>query len=183
MTSPKKKNPICRSFRQDFPEFVDRVMALGFRISLSPARRKPDQDRVFWLDGYKQLTGYTARADGGRFTRADAVKNIDEFLTHAEEDRAEMAQLSSRERFHRVLDEMRQITPQHRMIGEVRLPGGDCGHCIFNAGYDGGVDLFGIGTVARSKAEWRRGEPSAAQLARFCDALRADFLNRMEAAA
>jgi hypothetical protein len=175
MNKAKKKDPICRSFRQDFPEFVDRVMALGLRISLSPGRRAPDQDRVFWADGYKQLTGYTTRADGARFTRDDAAKNIHKFLTAVELDRAEMEQLSARQRFDRVMDQMRQIKPQHRMIGGVRLPGGDCGHCFFNADYDGGVDLLGIGTVASGKAEWRRGETSAAQLARFCDALDAKF--------
>lgn len=180
MTKLKKKDPICRSFRQDFPEFVDRVVALGFRISLSPARRKPDQDRVFWADGYKQLTGYTTRADGSRFTRDDAAKNIHKFLTAVELDRAEMEQLSARQRFDRVMDEMRQITPQQRMIGEVRLHGGDRGHCFFNASYDGGVDLFEIGTVAKGKVEWRRSETSADQMARFCDLLEADFNRRME---
>jgi hypothetical protein len=70
----KKNNPICRSFRQDFPEFVERAEALGVNISLGEGRRN-GRERVFWLDGYKQLTGYTTRSDGMPFTRWDAEKN------------------------------------------------------------------------------------------------------------
>lgn len=180
MTPKRKKDsdPICRSFRQDFAEFVDRVQALGLRITLSPGRRKPEQDRVFFADGYKQLTGYTTRSDGRRFTREDAEANIDKFLTAVEEDRTVMAGLSVAERFARVVGEFRKMTPQYRMIGEVRLPGGDRGHCFFMAEYDGGADLHGIGTVARAKADWQHGEPSKDQLARFCNALEADFAQR-----
>jgi hypothetical protein len=174
----KADDPICRSFRQDFPEFVDRASALGFRIQLSPGRRKPDQDRVFFANGYKQLTGFLTRSDGRRFTREDAVSNIDGFLTWAEEDRAIMAGLSVAERFGRVMEQMRKLTPQSRMIGEVRLPGGDTGHCFFNASYEGGVDLHEVGKVARGEAEWRRDEAQADQITRFCDALEADFAQR-----
>lgn len=185
MTTKRKKSddPICRSFRQDFPEFVDRVSALGFRIQLMPGRRKPGQDRAFCVNGYKQLTGFITRSDGRRFTREDAAENIDKFLSWAEEDRAEMARLSVAERFARVMAEMRKITPQYRMIGEVRLPGGDDGHCFFMAEFDGGVRLHEIGDVARAKAEWRHGESQADQLARFCDALEADFARRQAAEA
>jgi hypothetical protein len=69
----KTKDPICRSFRQDFPQFVARAEALGVRISLSEGRRN-GRERVFWLDGYKQLTGYTTRSDGGPFTLDDAAR-------------------------------------------------------------------------------------------------------------
>lgn len=179
----KDTDPICRSFRQDFPEFVDCVAALGFRIQLMPGRRKPGQDRAFCVNGYKQLTGFFKRSDDQRFTHEDAVASIDEFLSWAEEDRAEMGRLSVAERFERVMVEMRRITPQYRMIGEVRLPGGDDGHCFFMAEYNGGVRLHEIGDVARAKAEWRYGEPQADQLARFCDALEADFAARQSAEA
>jgi hypothetical protein len=180
MTKAKKENKICRSFRQDFPEFVERAEALGVRIHLSKARRRPGHDRVFWLDGYRQLTGYTLRADGMPFTLMDAANNIDKVLTQIEEDRAVAAELSVQERFARVMDEFRKIKPLYGMIGEVRIPNGDMGHCFFMASYDGGVRLEGVGDVAEAKAEWRQGETDAAQLNRFCDALEADFARRQE---
>ena len=182
MTNAKKENRICRSFRQDFPEFVARAEALGVRIELSKARRRPGHDRVYWLDGYRQLTGYTLRADGMPFTLMDAANNIDKILTQIEDDRAVAAELSIPERFARVMEEFRKIKPQYRMIGEVRIPNGDMGHCFFMANYDGGVRLEGVGDVAKTKAEWRQGETDAAQLARFCDALEADFARRQEEA-
>jgi len=180
MTKAKKENKICRSFRSDFPEFVERAEALGVRIDVSGGRRRPGQDRVFWLDGYRQLTGYTTRADGMPFTLEDAAKNIDKILSAIEEDRAVAAELSIPERFARVMEEFRRIKPQYRMIGEVRIPNGDRGHCFFMANYDGGVRLEGVGDVAMAKAEWRHGETDAAQLNRFCDALEADFARRQE---
>ena len=180
MTKEKKEDRICRSFRQDFPEFVERAEALGVRIDVSGGRRRPGQDRVFWLDGYRQLTGYTTRADGMPFTREDAAKNIDKILSAIEEDRAAAADLSIPERFARVMAEFRKIIPRYGMIGEVRIPNGDRGHCFFMAEYDGGVRLDGVGDVAEAEAEWRHGETGAAQLARFCDALEADFEWRLE---
>jgi len=183
MTKAKKENRICRSFRQDFPQFVERAEALGVRIHLSKARRRPGHDRVFWLDGYRQLTGYTTKSDGSRFTLEDAAKNIDKVLSAIEEDRAKAAELSIPERFARVMEEFRRIKPQYRMIGEVRIPNGDTGHCFFMASFDGGVRLEGVGDVAKAKAEWRPSETGAAQLARFCDALEADFARRQEEAA
>lgn len=171
------KTKICRSFRQDFPEFVSRAESLGVRISLGEGRRN-GRDRVFWLDGYRQLTGYTTRSDGSPFTHEDAVRNIDKALTAIEDDRKVMAGLTVPERFARVMSEFRQMKPQYRMIGEVRLPCGDSGHCFFMAEYSGEVRLEGIGTVAKGTAEWRHGEPWADQLRRFCDALEADFQRR-----
>ena len=173
----KEKNRICRSFRQDFPQYVERAEALGVRISLSKERRRPGQDRVFWLDGYKQLTGYTTRADGAPFTREDAAKNIDTILSAIEEDRAAAAALSIPERFARVMDEMRKIVPQYRMIGEVRQPNGDRGHCFFLSSYDGGVSLGGV-EVAKAKAHWQKGESDKDHMTRFCDMLEADFAKR-----
>jgi hypothetical protein len=180
MTKARKENRICRSFRQDFPEFVKRAEALGVRIDLSKARRRPGHDRVYWLDGYRQLTGYTLRADGMPFTLMDAANNIDKVLSAIEEDRAVAAELSIPERFARVMEEFRKIKPQDGMIGEVRIPNGDTGHCFFMAEYDGGVRLEGVGEVAEAKAEWRQGETNAAQLARFCDMLEDDFARRQE---
>lgn len=165
---------ICRSFRQDFPEFAGRAEALGVKISLGEGRRK-GRDRVFWLDGYRQLTGYTTRSDGGRFTHEDAIANIDKTLTRIEADRRIMATLTVAERFARVMAEFRQIKPQAGMIGEVRLPGGDMGYCFFMADYSGSVVLNGIGTVAEAKAGWQKGEAQSAQILRFCDDLEANF--------
>lgn len=171
------KNKICRSFRQDFPEFVSRAEALGVRISLGEGRRN-GRERVFWLDGYRQLTGYTTKSDGSPFRHEDAVRNIDKALTGIEEDRAIMAGLSAADRFARVISDFREMKPQARMIGEVRHPGGDSGHCFFMADYSGDVRLEGVGVVAKAKAEWRHGETMAAQIGRFCDALEADFQKR-----
>ena len=179
MTKEKKENLICRSFRQDFPEFVKRAEALGVRIDLSKARRRPGQDRVFWLDGYKQLTGYTTRADGAPFTREDAARNIDKVLSAIEEDRAAAAALSIPERFARVMAEFRQMVPQYRMIGEVRQPNGDRAHCFFMAEYAGGVSLDGV-EVAKAKAPWRQGESDKDHMARFCDMLEDDFARRQQ---
>jgi hypothetical protein len=179
----KRKRPpelISRAFRQDFPQFVDRAKSLGVRISLSSGPRG-GPSRVYWLDGYLQLTGYTIKSDGSPFRHDDAVANIDKSLTDIEEDRALVAGMTVPERFARVLDKMRQIVPQYRMIGEVRMPCGDGGHCFFMAGYDGGVRVKGVGDVASAKAEWRRGESSADQMRRFCDLLAADFQRRQEA--
>lgn len=174
---PKPDDKICRSFRQDFPEFVKRAEALGVRISLGEGRRN-GRERVFWLDGYRQLTGYTTRSDGRAFTREDAARNIDKTLTEIEGDRLVWLTRSPAERFARVMAEFRQIKPQYLMIGEARLPCGDTAHCFFMADYEGGVSLHGIGEVARAKAEWRRDEGQTAQLARFCDAMDADFAAR-----
>lgn len=180
--SKKPQNPICRSFRQDFPQFVERAEALGVNISLGEGRRN-GRERVFWLDGYKQLTGYTTNRDGSPFTLADAAKNIDKVLTSIEEDRAIIAPMTIAERFARVMVEFRQIAPQYRMIGEVRFPCGDRGHCFFMADYDGGVHLHGIGDVAKAAVKWRHGEMQSAQLESFLDALEADFARRQQEAA
>ena len=180
MSRTKKTDPICRSFRQDFPQFVGPIAALGFRVQLAPGRRKPGRDRVFFLDGYKQLTGFTTRSDGRPFTREDAVANILKFLALAEEDRAEMGRLTPAERFARVMVEMRKLVPQYRMIGEVRLPGGDRGHCFFMANYSGGIDLHGIGTVARAEAKWAPAEGDAKLVAKFCDLLEQDFKEKAD---
>lgn len=174
----KDKSKICRSFRQDFPEFVARAEALDVKISLGEGRRN-GRELVFWLEGYRQLTGYTTRSDVRPFTHEDAVANIDRALARIEDDRAAIAGMSLPERFSRVMAEMRQIKPQSRMIGEVRLPCGDGAHCFFMADYEGGVRLWGFGQdVARAKAGWRHGETAADQLARFCDALESDFTAR-----
>ena len=177
----KASDPISRAFRQDFPQFVDRVKALGVNISLSPGKRN-GRARVFWLDGYRQLTGYTTKKGGEPFLHEDAVRNIDKALTDIEEDRAAMATLTVPERFARVMEQMRKMVPQYRMIGEVRMPCGDGAHCFFMGEYDGGVRLHGIGDVAKAKAEWRRDEGPAQQLARFCDTLEADFQRRQQEA-
>jgi hypothetical protein len=175
----KKDNPICRSFRQDFPQFVKRAEALGVRISLSQSRRNGDHDRVFWLDGYKQLTGYTTKSDGSPFTLEDAARNIDKVLTQIEEDRAAAANLSIPDRFARVMADFRQMVPQYRMIGEVRQPNGDKGHVFFMACYDGAVWIDGA-EVAKAKAEWRKDESDKDHMARFCDMLEADFAQRQQ---
>lgn len=172
----KKDDPICRSFRQDFPQFVERAEALGVRISLSEGRRK-GRDRVFWLDGYKQLTGYTTNSDGGPFTIDDAAQNIEKTLQRIEEDRAATINLSIADRFARVMDEFRKIVPQHRMIGEVRQPNGDRGHVFFMSDYNGGVSLDGI-EVAKATAKWQQGESDRTHMTRFCDALESDFARR-----
>jgi hypothetical protein len=174
------KPKLCRSFRQDFPQFVDRAEALGVTISLGEGRRN-GRERVFWLDGYKQLTGYTTRSDGRPFTLEDAARNIERVLTDIEEDRQVMATMTVDERFARVMAEFRKMKPQYRMIGEVRLPGGDRAHVFFMSEYDGGVTLEGIGDVAKAKAEWRLGETHAAQLGRFCATLEADYAARANA--
>lgn len=173
----KKESKICRTFRQDFPEFVDRAEALGVHIEASKGRRQ-GHDRVFWLDGYRQLTGYSTKKDGSRFTLEDAAKNIDKILTEIEEDRAATASLSVDDRFARVMAEFRKMVPQYRMIGEVRQPNGDQGHCFFLANYEGGASLEGIGEVAKASAKWRQGESDKDHMARFCDELEADFARR-----
>jgi hypothetical protein len=177
--SKKPQSPICRSFRQDFPQFVARAEALGVNISLSEGRRN-GRERVFWLDGYKQLTGYTTNSDGSRFTLDDASRNIDTVLTGIEEDRAAVATLSVPQRFLRVITDMRKMKPQYRMIGEVRQPNGDSGHVFFMASLDGAVSLKDIGEVARAEAKWCKDENSTAQHARFCDMLVADFEKRQQ---
>lgn len=178
MTKTKREpDPISRAFRQDFPQFADRAKSLDVRISLSPGKRG-NHDRVFWLDGYKQLTGYTTRSDGSMFTHDDAVQNIDRALTALENDRALVATMTVAERFDRIMAEMRQIKPQHRMICEVRMPNGDGGHCFFMAAYSGGVALHGIGDVARAEAPWCRGESDVDYMAQFCDRLCVDFRRR-----
>jgi hypothetical protein len=173
---------ICRSFRQDFPEFVARAEALGVGIALSEGRRN-GRDRVFWLDGYRQLSGYTTRQDGQPFTRDDAANHINKVLTEIENDRRLVEALTADDRFARVMADFRQIKPQYRMIGEVRLPNGDQGHCFFMADYEGGVSLFGIGEVARAKAKWSKETRDVDQLDRFCEALEADYARRKAAAA
>lgn len=173
----KTENPICRSFRQDFPQFVQRAEALGVRIQLG-GRRPKGKQRVFWLDGYRQMTGYDTKADGSAFTDEDAAKNIDKILTEIEKDRAQTADLSLADRFARVMAEFRQMEPQYRMIGEVRQPNGDRGHCFFMSDYDGGVTIEGVGEVARVRVQSKPGETALAQMERFCRALEVDFEGR-----
>lgn len=182
MRKNASRDKISRAFRQDFPQFVERAEALGVRITLSPGKRN-GHERVFWLDGYLQLTGYTTRSDGAPFTHEDAVRNIDKALASIEEGRRALAAMSIEERFASVMAEFRKMEPQYRMIGEVRLPSGDRGHCFFMAEYDGEVRLHDVGTVARAKAEWRKGEMGKEQLGRFCDLLEADFQSRRQQAA
>ena len=170
------KEPISRAFKQDFPQFVDRAKALGVRISLSPGKR--NGPRAYWLDGYRQLTGYTTRKDGGRFTEADAARNINTALKDIEEDRRAIEGMTQDERFARVMEQFRQMEPQYRMIGEVRFPGGDRGHVFFMAEYDGEARLEGIGTVAKAKVPWAKDVGQTAQMAAFCDLLERDYERR-----
>jgi len=170
----KKPDPISRGFRQDFPQFVERAKALGVRITLSPGKRD-GRARVYWLDGYRQLTGYAINKDGGAFTIEDAAQNIAKALTEIEEGRRAIASMTVPERFAAVMAEFRKMVPQSRMIGEVRLPCGDTGHCFFMADYSGGVSLHEVGEVARAKIAWNRTETPEARMAQFCDALEADF--------
>jgi hypothetical protein len=109
----------------------------------------------------------------------DAARNIDKVLARIEEDRAATAELSIADRFARVMAEFRQMVPQYRMIGEVRQPNGDRGHCFFMAEYDGGVSLDNI-EVAKARAGWQQGETDQAHMARFCDMLEADFARRQQ---
>jgi hypothetical protein len=167
------KDPISRSFKKDFPQFVERATALGVSISLSSGKRN-GAPRAYWLDGYRQLTGYILKKGSLPFTHDDAVANIDKALTEIEQGRAGVLSMSRSERFAAVMAEMRKITPQYRMIGEVHLPSGDKGHCFFMHPFTGDVNLHGVGTVAKAKAEFRQGENDADQFARFCDLLEAD---------
>lgn len=175
--TPKPQPKICRSFRQDFPEFVARAEALDVSIHLGEGRRD-GHDRVFWLDGHRQLTGYTTNSDGSMFTYADAVKNIDRIFSRIEADRQVVAGLSVPERFERVMVEMRKIQPQYGMIASVQLPCGDDGYVSFMYGYDGGVSLRNVGEVAHAKIEGQNGETNRDVMARFCAALEADFAAR-----
>jgi hypothetical protein len=177
----KTKDPICRSFRQDFPQFVARAEALGVNISLGEGRRGYGRERVFWLDGYKQLTGYTTRSDGSPFTLDDAAREHRHGAdSHRRMIATAVATLSVPQRFLRVITDMRKMTPQYRMIGEVHQPNGDGGFVFFMADLDGAVNLKDIGEVARAKAKWCANENSTAQHARFCDMLVADFAKRQQ---
>ena len=73
-----------------FKRDVERAKALGVRIQLSQGRQPAG--RVFWLDGYRQLTGYSTKNGGEPFTHPDAVANIDKALTEIEDDRALIAE-------------------------------------------------------------------------------------------
>lgn len=177
----RPKELISRAFRQDFPQFVERAKSLGVRIQLSQGRQPAG--RVFWLDGYRQLTGYSTKKGGEPFTRADAIANIDKALTEIEEDRALMATMSQNERFARVVAEFRQIVPQYRMFNNVHLPGGDGGSCFALQRLSGSVRLHEIGTVAEAETNgFPRGNLKA-QMATFCDLLEADYAARKNNAA
>jgi hypothetical protein len=168
------KDPISRAFKKDFPQFVERATALGVSISLSPGKRN-GAPRAYWLDGYRQLTGYILKNGNLPFTHDDAIANIDKALTEIEQGRAEVMSMNLSERFAAVMAEMRKITFQYKMIGEVHLPSGDKGHCFFVQPFTGDVNLRGVGTVAKAKAEFRQGENYADQFARYCDLLEADY--------
>lgn len=175
--SKKPEELISRAFKRDFPEFAERARALGVRIQYGkPARG--NRDAVYWLDGHRQLTGYTTRKDGSRFTRNDAVRNIDEALTAVEDDRRKIEGMSEDERFARVIADFRQMEPQDRMIGGCHFPSGDGGGIFFMANYDGSVRLHGIGEVARAKVEWSRDVSPKARLNALCDRLVRDFAAR-----
>ena len=174
MKKARPKDPISRAFKSDYPEFVERVKALGVHISLSNSKGR----RCYWLDGYRQLTGYTTKNGGLPFTEQDARNNIDKALTGIEDDRRAIQSMSQDDRFARVISEFRQMKPQHRMIGEVQLPCGDNGHCFFNSTYDGDVKLFGVGIVARAKVLWSIKVGPQEQLSIFCDMLEEDYRAR-----
>jgi hypothetical protein len=178
MTIKRKRPPelISRAFKTDFPEFVERAAALGVKISMSSGRQP--QGRVYWLDNYKQLTGFTTKGDGSPFLHSDAVANIDKALTAIEEDRRAIQSMSLDERFFRVISEFRRMKPQYRMIGEVRHPSGDGGYCFFNAAYEGEIRLAAIGTVAKAKVQWEKGVGPADQMAAFCNTLERDYAER-----
>jgi hypothetical protein len=177
---PKPKPLISPAFKRDFPEFVARADALGVRIQPSPTRRR-GKPLTYWLDGYRQLTGYDTRADRAPFTHEDAVRHIDEVLTDIEEGRAKIAVMTVADRFAEVMAEFRKIRPQQGMIGEIRLPCGDRGHVWFMARYSGGVHLHGIGDVAKAEVPWRYGVTPSEQLAACCDLLVANFSPPVEA--
>lgn len=168
------KEKISRAFKSDFPQFVERAKALDVYIQLSPGRRN-GRPRAYWLDGRQQLTGYLTKKGGLPFTHEDAVANIDKALTAVETDRAEMIGMTIRERFERVLAEIQKIDPVYRQIGVAHFPGGDQGHCFFNADYAGDVDLHGVGVVARARAKWCKGDSATQQMARYCNALAYSF--------
>jgi hypothetical protein len=150
----KTKDPICRSFRQDFPQFVARAEALGVTISLSKSRRGYGRERVFWLDGYKQLTGYTTRSDGSPFTLDDASRNIDTALKAIEEDRAAVAILSVPQRFLRVMDRVSKdeatVSYDRRGAPTQRRQRS----CVFH-----GFDLDGAVHLQRRSARWLGPKP------------------------
>lgn len=172
--SAKPRPQMSPAFKRDFPEFVERAEALGVRIQPSPSRRR-GKPAVYWLDGYRQLTGYDTNADRSLFTHEDAVRHIDKVLTEIEEGRAEIATMTVESRFQRVIAEFRKMPPQYRMIGEVRLPSGDGGHVWFMADYRGAARLYGIGEVAKAEVKWRQGISPAQQMAEFCDRLADSF--------
>lgn len=169
------KEPISRAFKQDFPEFVERAQSIGVHIRLGGKR---NGQRVYWLDGYLQLTGYERNQDGSPFTYEDALQKIDRVLTDIEDDRRAIAGMSEGERFARVMAEFARMVPQYRMIGDVRLPAGDKGHCFFFTDFDGAVSLHEIGTVARATTKWRQGITPEMQMAEFCEQLRQDHERR-----
>lgn len=179
MKSKRPKELISRAFKSDFPELYDRAKALGVRISLSRGGR----DRVYWLDGYKQLTGYATNSDGSPFAHRDEIASIEKALAAVEEDRSAIQNMNEEERFARVICEFRKMKVQYRMIGEVRFPSGDGGHCFFNAAYDGAVRLAGSGTVAKAQVPWKQGVGPAEQMTLFCDMLEHDYANHRSTAA
>lgn len=185
MTASRKKEKlpelISRAFRRDFQEFAVRAEALGIRVR-SGGGRNVNGIPVYWAEGYQQLTGYTQRKDGGVFTADDTVAHIDKYLSSVEEDRRLMETMSEADRFNRVMSGFRGMAPRSRMIGEVRHPGGDRGHVFFMSSFDGDVNLYGIGVVARAKVEWEKGVTPMEQLSTFCDRLEADYAARTMAA-
>lgn len=175
MAKAREKERISRSFKRDFPEFVERAEALGVRIKLVASRKRGVRRDVYWLDGYRQLTGYDTNKDGSPFARSDAARHIDRVLTDMAEDLAAAAAMTEDERFARVMAKTRQIKPQYRMLGECRFPNGDGAGIFFMSSFDGTVRLAGIGDVATAKVAWDVSVPDAERMAMLCDFLEQDY--------
>lgn len=128
---PKEK--ISRSFKQEFPEAVPLVEALGLRVQLQPGKRVNDMP-TYWLEGTYQLTGYRTAKGGVPFTKEMAREHIQTVLKEIADGRAEIANESREQRFARVIAGMKTIEFQHRMFCEYRHPSGDSGTVFW---YDG----------------------------------------------
>lgn len=170
------KQLIDRSFKRDWPEFVERAESLGVRIKAAPKKR--GRQTSYILDGYTQLTGYLTKQDGAPFTYSDAEQRIDKALSDVEEDRRKIAAMSPDERFARVIGEFGKMEPQSGMLGECHFASGDGGGVFFMASYSGSVRLHGIGEVAAAKVEWAKDISPRHQLAELCLRLAQDYAKR-----
>jgi hypothetical protein len=139
MIRPKEK--ICRSFKRDFPEFVEQIEQLGLQVHAQRNRRVNDMPTYYLEDAY-QLTGYRTTDGGKKFTKETATALIRKLLQSIVDGRDEVAQQTREQRFRNVIAGMKTIKLRYNNFCYYGHPSGDTGTILYDAAIVGWVRLW-----------------------------------------